>query len=141
MFLSFLQRRTVYDNMTNYNFFGCSSYFLVSVLLSAHIKRFSDSCVPFYLLPSYLNGNSVPISQSRESKSRIRETKNLLTDAERRTNTILEWLHDWKKEKGKQIEWFRDKNKKIKLKSRRWDKKSHNLSGQKITQPLRTKKK
>ena len=38
---------------------------------------------------------------NREKKSRIRETSNLSTDADRRTDTILERLRDLSKKKKK----------------------------------------
>ena len=43
------------------------------------------------------------LSQSQVKKSRIRETKNLSTDADSKTDTILERLHNLSKKKEKKV--------------------------------------
>ena len=62
-------------------------YFIVLMLLSANVENYSATCMQDFSFLSCKHKNTL-------KKSRIRETSNLSTDADRRNDTIFERLHD-----------------------------------------------
>ena len=67
-----------------------------------HFTAFSNPGGP-HAGPVHDAAATVAKKKREEKKSRIRETSNLSTDADRRTDTILERLRDLSKKKLKQI--------------------------------------